>query len=531
MRKIMLAFCGLMVMASAAFASLGKPYRWDSRVEDGNARDLEPTRGETMILEPRLLSYGTPMAVTGAATTVTMLYRAAGDTNVYQIPGIVGTGGIVRVVWTSSNELPARAYSYDVIVADQDGTVVGARGAIRFRDGPASGAVFATNEPIRVLDFATVLVLNPSLSPFVTSMATSGVIRIDSTADILSSGTGAGVQSLTLSTGRVDQIAKGVTAFGWGNHALAGYATGAVVRAADLAGYVETNDPRVVLALTNPAQFATAAQGARADLALTNAAAFDPAGSAAGVTLAGLGGVATSRTITINGTAGTLSSNLVFTVESGTANAVTNGGATINGQAISNGAAIVVAGGGGAVDSVIGYTGVVVLAASDVGALADGGTATSFSVADQITLPDGSFWQSGGLRDNNNSYTFDVNSKTLFKEDGEMMFNFSQTNISGIYFHPNIEVLYRNPANMTTNAGSAGAGYYAMSNGQWTVITPGSGTGGGLSGADATNITLGIIANAPSGFATTGTMTAVRHWYGTNAYTYYNGTGIVMVIP
>lgn len=74
---------------------------------------------------------------------------------------------------------------------------------------------------------------------------------------------------------------------------------------------------------------------------------------------------------------------------------------------------------------------------------------------------------------------------------------------------------YRNAANLTnlvgagiaTNAGSASAGYYAMSNGAWTLIVPGVGTGGGAdlnstnyfrNAANLTNLVGAGIATNPS---------------------------------
>jgi hypothetical protein len=37
---------------------IAKVIRWDNNVEDGTAYALAPTRGETMILQPRFLQYG-----------------------------------------------------------------------------------------------------------------------------------------------------------------------------------------------------------------------------------------------------------------------------------------------------------------------------------------------------------------------------------------------------------------------------------------------------------------------------------------
>lgn len=131
---------------------------------------LEPTRGETMILQPRLISYGSPMDLTHAYT-VFMLYKPVGSTNVYSVSGGVlnATNGQVQVTWTASNETSASSYAWDVLVSDGTTTVVGARGAIKFREGPAYNARMTTNTPIYVLDFATVNLLNVGYAPFLSS--------------------------------------------------------------------------------------------------------------------------------------------------------------------------------------------------------------------------------------------------------------------------------------------------------------------------------------------------------------------------
>ena len=170
MKRITTALIFFATCAALHATPIAKVYRWDSRVEDGPAMALEPTRGETMVLQPRLLSYGSPMDLTHVYT-VFMLYKPVGSTNVYSVPGGVlnATNGQIQVTWTASNELPNTAYAWDILVSDGTTTVVGARGAIKFRDGPAYNARVSTNAPIYVLDFATVLLLNVGHAPFLSS--------------------------------------------------------------------------------------------------------------------------------------------------------------------------------------------------------------------------------------------------------------------------------------------------------------------------------------------------------------------------
>lgn len=168
-----------MFMAAIGFASttpIAKVYRWNSTVEDGSAFALSPTRGETMILQIRLIEYGQPKDLTHAYT-VYMIYKAVGSTNTHLISGSVldATDGMVQIEWTSAHEFAASAYAYDVLVSGPTSTVVGARGAIKFRDGVSTGAQLSTNAPIYILDFNQVQLLNVGSAPFLSSYEISDI--------------------------------------------------------------------------------------------------------------------------------------------------------------------------------------------------------------------------------------------------------------------------------------------------------------------------------------------------------------------
>lgn len=141
---VVLVFC-----LACAGADIAKIYRWDSTVELGDSFVLTPTRGETMVLQPRIMSYGRPMDLSGT-NTVTLLYKAvytnSVSTNVYQIAGsvLVGTNGLLSVSFGPSNELAASTYAYDLLVSGSTSTVVAARGAIKYRDGVAAGSTPTT---------------------------------------------------------------------------------------------------------------------------------------------------------------------------------------------------------------------------------------------------------------------------------------------------------------------------------------------------------------------------------------------------
>lgn len=173
---IRIIVAALLVSVMQAQADIAKVIRWDNRIEDGTAYALAPTRGETMILQPRFLQYDVPMDLSHAYT-VYMLYKAVGDTNVYTVSGTIlnATNGQAQIEWSSSNELAATTYAYDILVSSATRTVVGARGAIKFRDGVATGATLMDLQPINILDFDQVVLLNVGNAPFLSSYEISDI--------------------------------------------------------------------------------------------------------------------------------------------------------------------------------------------------------------------------------------------------------------------------------------------------------------------------------------------------------------------
>lgn len=169
-----LFFVLIVIGCGCAHAQIAKVYQWESIVEDGTTFGVAPTRGETMIMQPRIMSYGQPMDLSGA-WTVTMYYKPivtnGVSTNVYGVSGSVidGEDGQIEVQFGSSNEMAATTYAYDILVSGPNSTVVAARGAIKYRDGVAYNAQLSTNEPIYILDFDKVQILNIGEAPWLSS--------------------------------------------------------------------------------------------------------------------------------------------------------------------------------------------------------------------------------------------------------------------------------------------------------------------------------------------------------------------------
>lgn len=153
-----------------AAAPLAKVIQWDSDVDAGAAYLLTPTRGETMVLQPRFVLNDLPMDLSHAYT-VYLLYKPVGSTNVYSISGSVldAEKGIGQIEWTPANEFSVSTYAFDILVSGASSTVVAARGAIKLRDGVAYDATLTDVQPINILDFDTTILLNVGNAPFLSS--------------------------------------------------------------------------------------------------------------------------------------------------------------------------------------------------------------------------------------------------------------------------------------------------------------------------------------------------------------------------
>lgn len=146
----LVVLCATLCLFASADDQPAKIYRFDSRIEDMADRELNPTRGETMLIQARCLSYGIAMQFTNSSPSVYMVYRPTGLTNAYSISGSVidATNGQVQVVWRPEHELMPATYSWDLWVSGATSDVVAARGLIRLRSGVEHEATISTNQPI-----------------------------------------------------------------------------------------------------------------------------------------------------------------------------------------------------------------------------------------------------------------------------------------------------------------------------------------------------------------------------------------------
>jgi hypothetical protein len=145
------------------------PFRWTVNTARPARQDIEIRRGETVALEPQYTSYDGPVSLSNVYL-VTLRYRTpdmAADTY-YAATGSVlsASGGTVRIVWGPAQDTGAALYQYDIRLAGNDSVSLKAFGTIRMQ-GSMMGV--HTNQPAVVsgqFDWAAVEHLNIDHAPF-----------------------------------------------------------------------------------------------------------------------------------------------------------------------------------------------------------------------------------------------------------------------------------------------------------------------------------------------------------------------------
>jgi hypothetical protein len=150
------------------------PLRWDVETSRAPAYAITLYRGESIYLEPRYLSYGTPLDLS-AILSVEFRYRSA-DMAVgtyYRIEADLHPTNVgrVRIPWTPTNETPASAFTYGVWTTTPTGEINRCYGTLKLQ-GTIQGAITNTPEVVHgVVDWSLVEHLNLSSAPFVTTVA------------------------------------------------------------------------------------------------------------------------------------------------------------------------------------------------------------------------------------------------------------------------------------------------------------------------------------------------------------------------
>jgi hypothetical protein len=118
----MRAACFLIAACAACSASAGPAvYRWIVETSRPTAQTIDVFQGETVTLEPTLLSYGEPADLDGSA--VTLWYQTNGMGSAWwPVVGSTGTvAGRISATFAPSNDVGAAQYSFYMQAASEAG--------------------------------------------------------------------------------------------------------------------------------------------------------------------------------------------------------------------------------------------------------------------------------------------------------------------------------------------------------------------------------------------------------------------------
>jgi hypothetical protein len=285
MMKKTLVFIILALAASLSFAAdIAPTFSWRVNTELLVEQKISIRRGGTINLRPTFISNGSVMDLS-ECTSVALVYRALGLTNCYVVTGGVHsvTGGVANIRWTSACELTNSVLWGDIKLYSSTTTVVRCPIRIQMADDASYQASTSTPTAFTSIDWLTVLNSNQGYAPFpyLIGAAVSGqTIKAVSPTQWIPTDAGSGdmrasvydpsntasrvafYSELTNHTGKTGTAAHGLgsastnntgdfataaegdsgtnaqarvavvegytneahTAYGWGNHASAGYA-------------------------------------------------------------------------------------------------------------------------------------------------------------------------------------------------------------------------------------------------------------------------------------------------------------------
>ena len=234
-----LRLCASALIASITAARGQTPVlAWDAEASAARPAQADVYRGETVALRPAFLERGAPADTNGAAFTLYWQTNGMGaawwsdPTNAFR--------------WTPARDCGAAAYTLFIRCDTAAGASYRANARLRMLDSPGA-APNALPLPAASLDFARLTVLNPPWPSAADLQAASNALA-------------AAVQPLGP---RLDLIEGGTnawqTAYGWGDHALAGY-----LLPADLSPYATTQ--QVAEAAANLNLYAVPVAGGKHEL-------------------------------------------------------------------------------------------------------------------------------------------------------------------------------------------------------------------------------------------------------------------------
>ena len=149
-----------LLLCASVFNLSALPLRWTVETSHATPAQFEAYQGETLELEARLQTYGKPLE---APSSYALYWQTNGmgstywSTNVSNVSNLSNPSNLLRATWRPEYDVGARAYTCFI---GKPGTIYHAAFQLRLR--PSPGAV--PNElplPQKIIDFATVTVLNP----------------------------------------------------------------------------------------------------------------------------------------------------------------------------------------------------------------------------------------------------------------------------------------------------------------------------------------------------------------------------------
>jgi hypothetical protein len=207
----------LTLTTGLALADLLPVLDWDVDVQDPTEYEIVVSQGEAITLAPRYLKNNSPLSISESAA-VRLYYRLYGSPTsaVHYIEGAVdGTNdGTVNVTLTSEILIDTNQYTYWVSVVTNTMANLRARGILTILDGfgaegtpPASVFAMTTQAATNIANNQIAIHnTNETAHPYIRGLITVAYNWATNAYAIAS------------------------TAFGWGDHSVAGYVTGDVVR-------------------------------------------------------------------------------------------------------------------------------------------------------------------------------------------------------------------------------------------------------------------------------------------------------------
>ena len=166
------------------------PVRWDVETSRPAPIQLDVYRGETITLQPRMLSYGTPIDITNS--TLTIYWQTNGMGQAWwqdTATAIVTEPGRISATWSPDKDTGAASYTFFIGATDPSGTSYRAYGTMRMRHSPGWSPTALPPPPAVWVSPAELLAVSNALAnalqPSVAAIMATGSVHHASVADVV----------------------------------------------------------------------------------------------------------------------------------------------------------------------------------------------------------------------------------------------------------------------------------------------------------------------------------------------------------